>query len=529
MKYDRIRRRMFLQGAGGAALTIPFLPSLFRRDAHAGGAGPQPTRFIAIKTNSGQTIVDWSPTFEGNGYGLRQDKFDGTTGLTQEIPGTPYKQAPMTDFMDPGLSVIIDGAFNPYLHKMMLLRGMDFLPDTNHNHGAFLGNYAGSSAVTQGPALGLPHVPTVDQIMAYSDRFYPSQPLVRSLHLNTSRGDSCSYTHAGIAGGEVNRVQAHVDPLTAWTELFTGPGVMQPDPGEQPELGESPDKRLVDKVYEDYTRIQNNPRLSANDRALLDRHLTFLNELQGRLEGGGITTQCEFPGQPASYPDGGSLALSDVQESWELMIDIAVAGIICDHTRVVTIDAEKVVSDGGGAPAGFTHSENASGQTWHAFAHEWGSPNGDAHLRAMNRWVAQNIFLRLIERLDVVESGESTYLDNSLIVWGNELGFNHLNYSIPTITAGSAGGRVDTGRYLDFTEWDTQSYFSQHNGHVIRGIPYNQFFVTMMQAMGLQPEDYETGGEPGYGSTSTVGKAANTHAIDYDFSRIGEPLPSVIV
>ena len=36
-------------------------------------------------------------------------------------------------------------------------------------------------------------------------------------------------------------------------------------------------------------------------------------------------------------------------------------------------------------------------------------------------------------------------------------------------------------------------------------------------------------GDPGYGSTSTVGKAANTHAIDYDFSRIGDPLPSVIV
>jgi hypothetical protein len=364
--------------------------------------------------------------------------------------------------------------------------------------------------------------------MAYSDRFYPSQPLVRSLHLNNSRGDSCSYTHAGIQGGEVNRVQAHVDPLTAWNELFTGPGVMPPDPSKQPE-GESPNKRLVDQVYEDYTRIQANSRLSAADRMLLDRHLTFLNELQGRLEGGGVTAQCEFPPMPNSYPDGGSLSLSDIEESWALMIDVAVAGIICDHTRVITIDAEKVISDADGAPAGFTHSENASGQTWHALAHEWGSPSADAHLRRFNHWVAQNVFLRLIERLDVLEGGESTYLDNSLIVWGNELGFNHLNYSIPTITAGSAGGRVATGRYLDFTEWETQSYFSQHNGHVIRGIPYNQFFVTMMQAMGLQPEDYETNGDPGYGSTSTVGKGASTHAIDYDFSRIGDPLPSVLL
>lgn len=528
MKYDRVRRRMFLQGMGGATLAIPMLSSLFRRDAHAGGSLPQPVRFIAIKSNSGQTIVDWYPTLEGNGYSLRSDKADGTTGLTQEIPGTPYKQAPMTDFADPGLSTIIDGAFNPFLEKMMLLRGMDFLPDTNHNHSAFLGNYAGSSDVTAGPALSLPHVPTVDQVMAYSDRFYPEQPLVRSLHLNTSRADSCSYTHAGIAGGAVNRVQAHIDPLTMWNELFTGPGIMPPN-AEDPPQGESPNKRLVDHVYEDYTRIQANPRLSSDDRALLDRHLNFLSELQGRLEGGGVTAQCEFPPMPASYPDGGSLSVSDIEESWSLMIDIAVAGIICDHTRVITIDAEKVLSDADGSPAGFTHSENASGQTWHALAHEWGTPSGDAHLRSMNRWVANNVFLRLMERLDVLEGGDSTYLDNSLIVWGNELGFNHLNYSIPTITAGSAGGRVATGRYLDFTEWETQSYFSQHNGHVIRGIPYNQFFVTMLQAMGLQPADYEMDGQPGYGSTSTIGKDASTHAIDYDFSQIGNPLPSVLL
>lgn len=529
MKYDRVRRRMFLQGMGGATLAIPMLSSLFRRNAHAGGDAQPPVRFIGIKSNSGQTIVDWYPTFEGNGYALREAKADGTTGLTQDIPGTPYTQAPMTDFMDPGLSTIIDQAFNPYLHKMMLLRGMDFLPDTNHNHGAFLGNYAGASTVTAGASLALPHVPTVDQVMAYSDRFYSSQPLVRSLQLNNSRGDSCSYTHAGIQGGEVNRMQAHVDPRTAWNELFTGPGVRPPNPAGEPTQEESPNKRLVDRVYEDYGRIQSNPRLSADDRMLLDRHLTFLNELQGRLEGGGVTAECEFPPMPNSYPDGGSLSLSDIEESWALMIDVAVAGIICDHTRVITIDAEKVISDADGAPAGFTHSENASGQTWHALAHEWGSPSGDAHLQRMNQWVAQNVFLRLIERLDVLEGGESTYLDNSLIVWGNELGFNHLNYSVPTITAGSAGGRIDTGRYLDFTEWDTQSYFSQHNGHVIRGIPYNQFFVTMLQAMGLQPEDYETNGDPGYGSTSTVGKAASTHALDYDFGQIGNPLPSVLL
>ena len=37
---------------------------------------------------------------------------------------------------------------------------------------------------------------------------------------------------------------------------------------------------------------------------------------------------------------------------------------------------------------------------------------------------------------------------------------------------------------------------------MIRGIPHNQFLLSVMQAMGLSPEDYERDGEPGYGSTA---------------------------
>ena len=52
--------------------------------------------------------------------------------------------------------------------------------------------------------------------------------------------------------------------------------------------------------------------------------------------------------------------------------------------------------------------------------------------------------------LDVPELGDKTLLDNSLVYWGNELGFNHIGYSVPCILAGSAGGYLKTGRYLDY-------------------------------------------------------------------------------
>ena len=64
-------------------------------------------------------------------------------------------------------------------------------------------------------------------------------------------------------------------------------------------------------------------------------------------------------------------------------------------------------------------------------------------------------------------------------------------------------------------------------GNVIKGVPHNQFLVTAMQAMGLAPADYETGGKPGYGSTSVSGRSTDTWAVDYDLSTVGQILPGI--
>lgn len=518
-------RRTFLRGAGGATLSIPFLSSLSASRSAAAAPSDATRRLIAIKSYSGQHITDWYPTLQGNGYTRRDSggTADGTTILDQSIDGTPYHRAPLSDFAADGISTILDTAFNPYLDRMNLLRGLDFLPDTNHNDGGMLGNYAGS-----GSEFGstLPHVPTIDQVLAFSERFYPGSPILRSLHLAPGEPNTCSYTHGGIVGGTVQQVQGHVDPLTAFNALFNAPGVTPPDDGG--DITIDPNAKLVDRVYEDYVRRRDSSRLSTADRELLERHISFLSELQDNLMGGG-GVPCTFPDQPGSYPEQFSLDTMDVGQAYSLMVDVIVAGIICDHSRVVTLDVRKALSDGrGDAWAGYYHGADGP-STWHGDAHAWGDPSADFNLQRLNHWIAHDIFLKLIERLDVVESGDTTYLDNSLVFWGNELGFNHLNYSVPAVTAGGAGGCIQTGSYLDFIEWDSPLYFSQNGGHVIRGIPHNRFLVSVLQAMGLSPNDYEQGGQPGYGSTETVGKSANTHAVDYDFSRIGDPLPDYLV
>ena len=51
-----VSRRMFLRGAGGFTLAMPFLPSLLPRDAHAQSMFPK--RFVAMATHHGGI---WTP------------------------------------------------------------------------------------------------------------------------------------------------------------------------------------------------------------------------------------------------------------------------------------------------------------------------------------------------------------------------------------------------------------------------------------------------------------------------------------
>ena len=153
---------------------------------------------------------------------------------------------------------------------------------------------------------------------------------------------------------------------------------------------------------------------------------------------------------------------------------------------------------------------------------------GKEQHQTINQWISTYVFARVLQGLDVPEANGTTYLDNSIVFWGNELGMNHLNYSMPTLLAGSGGGYLNTGRYIDYIDWNRNVRFSQENGMVIEGIPYNRLLNTLLQAFGLQPSDYEAAAGEGYGENRTLGKSS-AFAIDYDRSNIGNILPDIRV
>lgn len=533
-------RRVFLRGAGGAALALPLLESLFPRKLKA-AAVTAPRRFITFKSFSTQLIKKWYPSFEGNGYALKDSvydgsKADGTTLLTSPLDGGPWTQAPLRDLMtDQGLSPILGPKLNPFVDKLTLIRGLDFLPSVNHNYGGILGNYSSCTAATPCDADGLESIPTIDQVMAYSPKFYEGTPAQRYLHISQGVVDSMSYTDYG-QGGSVEQLQARTNPRDAFNDLFSG---FQPEPsdGMEPAMPEAdPNALLVDRVIEQYRELRNSPRLSSEDKMKLDQHINLLGEIESRLGGGGVmgggaTLSCAPPVEPESLDNNSGTDPGDITTKWDLFLDIVAAAIACDRTRIVTIGVHKALGPGpdpdDSSLLGHYHSEDASGGTWHGLAHEWDNENSRRMLEGINSWIANELFAKLLEKLDVAETEGSTILDNSLVYWGNELGFNHIAHSVPCLLAGSAGGFIQPGRYLDYIDWENHSYFSQEDGNVIEGIPHNRFLVTALQAMGLSPEDYERDGQPGYGSTDINGRDPELWPTEWDLSQVGEILPGI--
>jgi hypothetical protein len=97
--------------------------------------------------------------------------------------------------------------------------------------------------------------------------------------------------------------------------------------------------------------------------------------------------------------------------------------------------------------------------------------------------------------------------------------------------AGSAGGAIKTGYYVDYTQL-ANAYANAGLlpwGVLIPGIPYNRLYVTILQAMGLTPKDYERGGKPGYGHSDMFDGPYNWPVNAYDMTQIGAPLPGIYV
>jgi len=139
------------------------------------------------------------------------------------------------------------------------------------------------------------------------------------------------------------------------------------------------------------------------------------------------------------------------------LIDLMVLAFQCDATRVINFQQ----ANGG-------HSSFSSfpwinlNADHHGLSHHNGDVATGAKLAQIELWEMQN-FAYFLKKMDAVTEGGQTMLDNSLVFLSNELSdgnahnqgtSKYANFTAPTgkpiVLAGSAGGKIKTGRHAAY-------------------------------------------------------------------------------
>jgi hypothetical protein len=481
----RIERRQFLRGAGGAAMLLPFLPSLLPRSAWSQTVTP-PKRFFYVGTEHGGASF-------ANAYGTQ-----GSVGATNVNlwAGNTAQYAPLqlttnggTNSLSPIFTASSTVLTPAIVQKMNVIRGIDFANPVGHQDGAHLGNNAaqvGDRAMTLTPMV------TIDQLMAYSPNFYTGDPGVRSINIGGPRCLSWTYTNPMARLG-VQPLQRFGSALLLFNSIF-GTGLQTPMSSRPP---------IIDHVLDNYKTLRNsNRRLSAADKLRLDDHVARLTLLQQRISGLMSPLGCTVPTAPADNAklldqlNNTGLALDMQATYYKVMADVMLAAINCGATRI-----------------GIFHVWNAYSTyvgDWHQeIAHQDMSAGPQATLSASYQQVFEHVFMYLVNGLDALKDADgSTVLDNSLIYWGHESGYStHDPWCLPIIMAGKAGGYFKTGLFVDYRNQVPSSQNVVSDNPVpgnFSGLIYPQFLATALYSMGIQPTEWtQPNGQPGYGDYKT--------------------------
>jgi hypothetical protein len=400
----KISRRTLLRGVG-VTVALPWLESLpvWGDEAAPGASAPAPPkRFAALFMGNGISPNNWWA--KGSGPDMQLSK----------------SLQPLTSFR-PRLNVI-SGLFNQHATGVGI-------------HPGQTGNILSGAALRKGPVLrgGV----SMDQVLAAhlgEETAQPSlvlgceQPITGYHETNFSMAYS-----SHISWQDANSpVPMEVYPSLAFDSLFD-------NQGSRRTLG------ILDRVREQAAALQR--QVSHADRAKLDEYLTSVREVEKRVERTRADKQradgrARDRGRPAltmPRPDNG--LPEDIREHMRLMCDIVALAFQTDKTRVATL---LLCRDLSGLFYPFLDVRTAH----HPTSHE---DNSDAYERVTRYYVGQLAYLA--GRLAAMPEGDSTVLDNSCLMFLSNMwsGTVHDSGKVPMLLVGGLGGKLATGRVLDYT------------------------------------------------------------------------------
>ena len=431
MKPFKLSRRAALRGAGGIAVGLPFLDVMrpSGRRSLAAGTTP-PRRFIVFFSPDGSIHENWVPTGTETAFTLsrilaplesNKQKLVILDGVENKVGG--YGARPGDDHMK-GMGG--------------MLTGMGLLPGTTQ----------GGAGDPAGLAAGI----SVDQTIAAT---IGADTKFRSLELGVQAGSSGTAWGYSNYAGPGQGLPPDNNPAAVFNRVFTPQGAAGAAAAQQ----RAERKSVLDAVMQSYARL--GPRLGADDKAKLDAHLANIRDLENRLTA--TSAACVTPAAPGTID---YKANANFPAVGKLQTDLLVMALACDLTRVGTLQWEQSVGN-----VRFTWVDPAITRGHHDMSHDGDTVTDTMEqLTKINIWYAQQLNYLLDSLKAHREADGTTMLDNTLVLWVNELarGNVHSHDKMPYVLAGGAGGTLRGGRFLSY-----------------KGVPHNNLLVSCMNLMGV--------------------------------------------
>ncbi len=425
----RLSRRTLLRGAGSIAVALPWLEAMEAR-----AQTPPKKRFVGVFTPCGIVPATWYPTGSGAAFTLNS----ATTPLE------PHK-AKLLFFENISNKAALNGPGNAHARGTALLfTGHSLSPEP----------LFGEAGWNQGIS--------VDQEIA---KAIGGATRFKSLEFGVQVNQNTNTGRISYAGPNLP-LEPQNNPKVAFDRIFSGvTGGGTPDPAA--EALRLQRKSILDSVKADFAALKGT--LGTQDNQRLDAHLTSIRELERELiDVLPPAAGCVKPADPATSDP--AVVADFMREAnfprvGALQTKLLVTALKCDLTRVATLMWSRGVSL-------VVHSWAGAGTTnHHALSHliEDTQTARDNHTK-ITTWYSQQFASLLAQMDEVVEPNGKTLLDNSVVLWGNELsnGDTHSRNNIPFVLAGSGGGYFRTGRYMKYAN-----------------TPHNNLLVSCLNAMGV--------------------------------------------
>ena len=202
------------------------------------------------------------------------------------------------------------------------------------------------------------------------------------------------------------------------------------------------EKDITDLILQDAANFERT--LSRHDKDKLDEYLTSVREVEQQID--------KLSKHYAMYervemkePDEVPMTRGEYIRMMGHLLVLAFQG---DLTHVATF---MLAPERWGTPQKF-HELNFT-KSHHGLTHSQDRNDVKRDLARVDRFYVE-LFAEVLEQLDSIQEGEGTLLDHSLITLGSGLGDgkDHTMDELPIIVAGSANGRIKTGRVLNCPE-----------------------------------------------------------------------------